>query len=173
VHHLICETFHGPRPINHDAAHWDGDIANNREDNLRWATKVENAADKIRHGTHRAGENIPWAKLSNDAVREMRLLYNSKIDMNIIAEQFGVSYESARDACLGKTWAHIDDACESRPPQLATGERHWDARLTVAQVLTMRTLNAAGKGYADLARQFGITPRAAKNVCLRISWKHI
>jgi hypothetical protein len=36
----------------HQAAHGDGAGLNNRLANLRWATRRENEADKIKHGTH-------------------------------------------------------------------------------------------------------------------------
>lgn len=49
VHVLVCEAFHGPRPDEMQAAHYDGDRNNARAENLRWATRAENEADKLRH----------------------------------------------------------------------------------------------------------------------------
>ncbi len=58
VHRAVLEAFVGPCPTpNHQAAHWDGDKTNCQLDNLRWATRAENAADKIRHGTVWRGGN--------------------------------------------------------------------------------------------------------------------
>jgi hypothetical protein len=51
VHHLVLEAFVGPRPAGRQAAHGDGDKANNVVTNLRWATRKENEGDKVRHGT--------------------------------------------------------------------------------------------------------------------------
>ncbi len=36
VHHIILETFVGPRPDNHYAAHRNGDVSDNRLVNLEW-----------------------------------------------------------------------------------------------------------------------------------------
>lgn len=48
---LVLEAFVGPKPADKDlCAHWDGDPANNRPANLRWATWQENADDRVRHG---------------------------------------------------------------------------------------------------------------------------
>jgi hypothetical protein len=53
VHRLVTEAFHGPAPTEkHEAAHWDGNPANNLAANLRWATHSENQLDSVRHGTH-------------------------------------------------------------------------------------------------------------------------
>jgi hypothetical protein len=51
VHRLVCEAFHGPCPPDKDqCAHRDGSRDNNVPDNLYWATGIENAADRERHG---------------------------------------------------------------------------------------------------------------------------
>src|SRR5262245_23621213 len=50
IHRLVLNTFMGPCPEGHQAAHWNGDRADNRLANLRWATAAENAADRERHG---------------------------------------------------------------------------------------------------------------------------
>lgn len=52
VHRLVLTTFVGPCPEGSEACHGDGDPTNNRLDNLRWGTHLENEADKKRHGTH-------------------------------------------------------------------------------------------------------------------------
>jgi hypothetical protein len=54
AHRLVCEAWHGPQPSpTHQVAHGDGTKLNNHHSNLRWATPVENEADKIIHGTRR------------------------------------------------------------------------------------------------------------------------
>lgn len=55
VHVLVLETFVGPRPPKHDGCHNDGDRQNNALENLRWATRKENMADAITHGTAQRG----------------------------------------------------------------------------------------------------------------------
>lgn len=53
VHAIVLGAFVGPRPDGHEGCHWNGDKADNRLSNLRWATHLENEADKDRHGTRR------------------------------------------------------------------------------------------------------------------------
>jgi hypothetical protein len=59
IHSLVLEVFIGPRPAGHQAAHNDGDRLNNTVANLRWATRQENEADKLRHGRAMFGANSP------------------------------------------------------------------------------------------------------------------
>lgn len=49
-HSLVAETFHGPRPVGLEVRHLDGNPLNNRPENLRYGTAVENALDRIEHG---------------------------------------------------------------------------------------------------------------------------
>jgi hypothetical protein len=50
VHHLVAEAFHGKRPAGMVCRHLDGDLLNNRAENLAWGTHAENSADMMRHG---------------------------------------------------------------------------------------------------------------------------
>lgn len=52
VHVLVAVAFHGERPAGLQARHLNGNQTDNRADNLAWGTRVENARDKIAHGTH-------------------------------------------------------------------------------------------------------------------------
>lgn len=66
VHRLVCEAYHGPEPRpGMDVAHWNGQKADNRPENLRWATREENILDQIRHGKHwsqrgKSGRSLRW-----------------------------------------------------------------------------------------------------------------
>ena len=56
---VMCEMAHGPAPTpQHEAAHscGKGHEACINPQHLRWATPVENAADKVVHGTVLEGE---------------------------------------------------------------------------------------------------------------------
>ena len=52
IHRLVALAFLGPAPEGKpEVAHGDGNPANNRLENLRWASSKENTADCVRHGT--------------------------------------------------------------------------------------------------------------------------
>lgn len=52
VHHLVLETFVGPRPPDTECCHWDRNKRNNYVLNLRWDTGGANSLDQVRHGSH-------------------------------------------------------------------------------------------------------------------------
>lgn len=73
IHHLVLEAFVGPRPDGMEACHDpDPTPANNALANLRWDTRSNNNADKIKHGTHQAGEKNPAHRLTNELVYAIR-----------------------------------------------------------------------------------------------------
>lgn len=57
LHHLVLEAFVGPQPDGMEARHLDGIRTNNTPGNLAWGTRVENAADRDRHGNMRRALN--------------------------------------------------------------------------------------------------------------------
>ena len=55
----------------------------------------------------RRGDGIPWAKLTNAAVLEMRRAAAVGVTHHALAQQFGVSPQTADKAIAGKTWKHV------------------------------------------------------------------
>lgn len=106
VHRLVAVTFIGPQPsASHEVAHWDGNRSNNEVPNLRWATRQENAADKVRHGRvgkwNNQGENHPRARLSTVDVAMIR---GDARPTQIIAEQYGISRGYVYRLKAGERW---------------------------------------------------------------------
>lgn len=119
VHRLVCETFHGPAPDNHHAAHGDGDKDNNAASNLRWATVSENNMDKHYHGTILMGDNHHARK---------------------------------------------------RPELLPRGERHGNAKMTDAIVLSILSDN---RSQRLIAADHGVSQSLVSMVKNRRIWTHI
>lgn len=61
VHVAVALAFLGPRPEGLDIRHLDGDPTNAHASNLAYGTKLENEADKWRHGT-RALYKLPYCR---------------------------------------------------------------------------------------------------------------
>ena len=108
AYRLVAEAFLGPPPTSqHEVAHFDGDRRNSHYKNLRWATRAENHADKRRHGTHRQGEAMPWAKITEDGVREIRRMYADGMLQREIAEKFGLGQVQISRIVHRSRWAHV------------------------------------------------------------------
>ena len=105
VHILVCSAFHGSRPEGYEVAHLNGIRSDNRAENLRWATRAENHHDKRGHGTHREGEDIPWAKLTEESVREIKSLpHLSTVELG---RRYGVTPASITHIRSGRNWKHV------------------------------------------------------------------
>lgn len=176
-HKLIAEAWHGLRPTSaHEVAHGNGNPADNRPRNLRWATHLENEADKALHGTLVRGERVGGARLSADDVRTIRSDYASgRFNQAQLAAQFGVKRGTIGDIVRGDRWGHVELA---GPPVWGSragnsGERNPKARLTADDVRAIRKAVAAGVMYVTLAKQYGVSGPSIRAVALRRSWAHV
>lgn len=104
VHQLVCCAFIGPRPVGMEVAHLNGDPADNRAENLAWRTPRDNSADKVVHGTHQVGERHPRAKLTADAVVQIRSRLAAGEGVVALAAAFGVHQSTISDIKSGKRW---------------------------------------------------------------------
>lgn len=102
VHVLVAAAFIGPRPNGMDVAHRDGSKTNNTADNLRYATRSENNADKRLHGT--SGAKLTAAQA--EAIRRMPGPHR------VAAKAFAVSICTVSKIRLGERWAHLENAHE-------------------------------------------------------------
>jgi len=107
VHVLVCEAFHGPRPVGQEVRHLNGNKRDNRAENLRWGTRDENVADMIRHGTTVAGVRNWNAKIDDASVVEIRQRYIAGETQKSLAEEFGISSSAVHLIVTGKNWRHV------------------------------------------------------------------
>lgn len=107
AHAIICERVHGEPTDGQQVAHScgrgrDGCVSPRH---LRWATPVENSADRARHGTTARGERGGTAKLSEESVLAIRAI--SGIPQQAIAERFGVSQALVSKVMRRQLWRHV------------------------------------------------------------------
>lgn len=112
VSRTVCEAAHGPPPTpKHEAAHscgrgHEGCVAKRH---LRWATPAENQADRTIHGTSNRGSRHGMGKLTEDDVRQIRMLQGTLFHREI-ADLFGVSREAIGLVLRGERWRWLDAA---------------------------------------------------------------
>lgn len=107
VHRLVLTTFVGPCPDGMEGCHNDGNPSNNRLDNLRWDTHIENEKDKTAHGTHHFGELKGGAILTTEDVMRMRDIRRVGASHQKIADWFSVPMITAYQAVTGVNWSHL------------------------------------------------------------------
>lgn len=102
VHRYICEAAHGAPPTSlHDAAHSCGRKLCANKRHIRWATRQENEADKLLHGTRARGERHGHVKLTEAEVLAIRSARGRQAD---IADAFGIVQQTVSDIKTGRRW---------------------------------------------------------------------
>jgi hypothetical protein len=104
VHKLVTRAFLGDMPEGKEVAHGDGVKTNNNLQNLRYATKLENAHDKVIHGTSRKGELHHFAKIRAEDVKRIR---EDKRSQESIGIEFGVSQTLVSMIKRKVIWIHV------------------------------------------------------------------
>lgn len=113
AHRLVLEAFRGPRPAGHECRHLDGNVLNNRLDNLKWGTPKENKGDTVAHGRSMRGEKHRAAKLNAFSVRVIRRLVKLGHQQNRVAVLFGVRSQEISRIIKGERWGWLDGG---KPP---------------------------------------------------------
>ena len=84
----------------------------NRPSHLSLGTPYDNVQDMIQKGRKAVapkGEDHPLSKLTEDDIRQIRKLYNSKKYTNVeIANMFGTTKTNIRSIGLYETWKHVN-----------------------------------------------------------------
>jgi len=109
IHRYLCRKIHGDPPSkDHVVRHTcgRGEKGCVTKSHIKWGTRLENEADKIKHGTKVFGERCHNAVINEQIVREIRALRGKKTQP-AIAAQFGVSISLVCDVQLRKSWAHV------------------------------------------------------------------
>lgn len=104
---IVLETFVGPRPNGHQAAHLNGNQIDNRLENLRWVTFKENIRQRNEHGSCE-GERNGWAKLTNQSAlaifRLCKIYGEDFLDLKALGYCFGVNESTVRNVVSGHRW---------------------------------------------------------------------
>lgn len=106
---VMCEAAHGAPPSpTHQAAHSCGNGARGcmNPQHLRWATRVENEADKVEHGTLPRGERQGNSKLTADDVRAIRQQAETATH-GVVAKRFGVARSQISRIVNGDQWGWL------------------------------------------------------------------
>lgn len=96
IHKLILVTFHGPRPLDHECCHLNGDKQDNRISNLMWGTRQQNQQHREVHGTGRVGKPRSTLRYSQEMVDKIRLAAHT-LNRTQIARAFNIPRTSVGD----------------------------------------------------------------------------
>lgn len=108
VHRLVAELF-----VKGDTQlvvnHIDANKQNNRASNLEWVTRAQNVAHAVSKGLNSCarGENSGKAKLTEQQVRDIRMLLAKGYSQRKIAKFFGVSRGPIDRIHRNLGWRHV------------------------------------------------------------------
>jgi|GEM_PF-1937551 len=139
----VCEVTYGLPPTpKHQAAHscGNGHLGCVNPRHLRWATKAENADDKMDHGTLLRGEQHGSSKLSEADVREIIARRSTGEMCKLIAKDFGITRQHVSALFTGRRWS---------PERRATADARFKDRKRKATLAGLeRAVAAAGEAEA-------------------------
>lgn len=171
VHRLVALTFIGPPPTEkHEVAHNDGVPSNNHVSNLRWATRRENHADMILHGTAKRGAAHYLTKLSDADISNIYKLRETGLRQREIAEQYGVTTQCINHILRGKSWGHLGNPVLTADNR---GENTGIAKLKTADVLRIHELRSLGHSHRAIAGIFGVCRDNVSSILRGRSWSHL
>lgn len=108
VHTLVAEAFLGDRPALLEVLHGDRGPQCNEISNLRYGTRTENQADRLRDGTDCRGEKSPNAKLSRELISQMQQCREREgLSYMQLGKRFDVDQGTAHRALTGRSWKHL------------------------------------------------------------------
>lgn len=175
----VCHTCDNP-PCCNPSHLFLGDNADNRNDSI--AKGRDNTASGERHGSHTKperwarGERVGGSILTAAQVSEMRALYlTGAHTQQDLADRFGVKRETIGRVVRGENWKHLPSetaavAAISWLNRILRGEKNPSAKLTAAQVETIRAQHAKGLSYNQIADSFHVSKRTIANIITGRTW---
>lgn len=107
VHRLVLLAFVGPPPAGHECLHINGVPSDNRLENLRWGTRLENKADE-RYHAQLYGRRQGSTHLSIETIRQIKreLCDPRRPSQRVLAAKYGVHYNTISNIsrCFTHKW---------------------------------------------------------------------
>lgn len=125
LHKIVASTFFGPLPAGWSTNHKDGDKLHCCIANLEYLGPGLNQAHAAAMGLTRRGEQVSTARLTVEAVREIRRL-RGQVPQKELARRFGVAHSLISRIQLGQAWRHTTGGL---PADSGMNEAQWQAQV--------------------------------------------
>ena len=95
-----------PAPHNH-ALHSCDEPGCLNPHHLRWGSNADNVNDRVTRDRTRKGEGVGWARLTEDQVREIRML-KSEFSYPSLSARYGVHPQTIAAICQRRSWRWVE-----------------------------------------------------------------
>jgi transcriptional regulator with XRE-family HTH domain len=173
AHRVVCKAVKGEPPTpSHQAAHncGNGKFGCISPDCLRWATQIENEADKIIHGTRLMGQDVSNSKITIETARMIHVLRAKGMTQEEIASSLDILRQQVSRIASGDRWAHIhpdnDSVTASMVSDVASNRSTADCRVSISdsQVRQAHVLRALGQTYEEIGKALGMDTKQANRI---------
>ena len=110
AHRVAYRIANGPIPLGLSVRHACDNKPCVNPAHLLVGTVKDNAQDAVERGRYRRGAANGTAKLTDDAVRDIRRRWHLGETQVSMAQHFGVSRAAIQFVLSGKNWAHVGGA---------------------------------------------------------------
>lgn len=110
VARLVALTFYLMPPAGKRLVmHKNGNVSDNRADNICWASpkEISDLAHRLGWVPHPVGECLPTTKLTAEKVFVIREMLSAGYPKRAIAEEFGVTHGAIDGIKYRKSWRHL------------------------------------------------------------------
>lgn len=142
-------------------------------DHLFLGTAADNVADRDRKGRQNRGADVHTAKLTEEQVSEIVVLYTTgEFTHGSLAIKYNVSIHTIQRILYGQSWKHLSKLEYKVVDR--SGEAHGSSKLTEEMVLAIRSEYIPHKmTIRMLASKYKIGETAIWNIIHRKKWTHI
>lgn len=180
AHRLSWEIHFGKIPADLVVCHHCDNPPCTRPDHLFLGTHADNIADMVAKGRHRLqvcpglviGEKNPAAKITDVQRDEIRQIYGGGgWSQERLAQRFGLTQVRISQIVRGikRPGPWYVDSPPPTPPR-PVGEAHPMARLSQADVATIRERLRVGHQMAAIARDYGVWPNTIMGIKTGRTW---
>ena len=164
VHKIIAECFLGESDLV--VNHIDGDKTNNDITNLEYITPSENTQHAYDIGLKPKGSAVSWAKLNEDIVAEIKLMFVNKVSSTAIAKQFGVSVGTISNIRSGRAWRSVRADLTWDIPQRQKSNR----KLIASDIPVIRNMFKQGISDTDISKIYKVNRGTIFNIRSGKNW---
>ena len=170
LHFLVALAFLGAPPTDkHEINHLNGIKIDNRFENLKWVTRSENIKHAFDTGLKPklSGSQAPSAKLTEEQVKEIIMLYAKGKKIRELVEMYPVGDYAIRQIVFGRSHTHHE---RPESPITLKGAAVLDREKVIA---AKRMLFEEGLSAYKVAKALGIGATTAYAIQKGKIWAHI